>query len=1048
MSRPDPNTIIEPLKPFQRRTVDHAFHRLFEAEDSTQRFLVADEVGLGKTLVARGIIARAVDHLWDSTERIDVIYICSNQSIARSNLPKLQVTGQSADAEAHATRLTMLATEMAPQKRRAAGKTAALPKANFVSFTPATSFDLRSAGGKAEERRVLFWLLKSMVSATTGLMNLLQGWVRDTSGWRRRLESPCPLEPGIQSRFQERLQTDRALLDELEAVIERWFRRVRDEYPNEARRERDRLIGRLRQLLAEVCIEALEPDLVILDEFQRFKTLVNQDEEADDTAAQLAKRLFFNRNAREEPVRTLLLSATPYKLYTGDSELEDNHYRDFLATARFLLDYDAERTALLEERLATFGRELKRAAAGQGHEVVAARQQAEESLRAIMARTERVAASDEHDAMLEERHPALELRPVDVRQYLAADAWFKAVGESDPMAYWKAGPYLPHFMQGYRVNERVTEAGEPASRQLRDVVQRYPEAFLDGRAMERWEQVDPAHAKLRAMVEELLDTGLWKLLWMPPSLPYWPMGGPFEGQEDRTKSLLFSAWKFVPDVVSAILSYEAERRMMGGRLPRYQEPYRSELLRLADRDGTRSAHRALLLLMPCTALADRAHPLLAPAGADVRGWVRGQIKAMLAELEQPYVQSRNEDKRWEYMAPLILDPGLRDFLEHWASADDGAVGRPGSGAFPDYLRDLQDVDLENLGRQPEGLVDLLTDVAMGAPGIIATRTLAPAGLSDRERRSQATRLAEAYWHLFNRPAVTSLLEQMDSPDENPSEEAYWQRVLRYCVDGNLQSVMDETWHLAWEQHAWSAEKGDLEVARLCVDELSETINPRPSRVHAQFFESGGTDALRFETFRIRTTFAQRFGDLRADDERVISQDAVRTAFNSPFRPFVLTSTSVGQEGLDFHPWCHRLVHWNLPGNPVDLEQREGRVHRYKGHAVRRNVASRFGDAVLDAWHSGADLWGLLFDRADQYARQQGASDLNPYWISPGRHMVQRHVAALPYTREVEAFRRLKHQLATYRVVFGQPRQEELLTMLEEADVPTEVIQQWVVRLNP
>jgi len=28
------------------------------------------------------------------------------------------------------------------------------------------------------------------------------------------------------------------------------------------------------------------------------------------------------------------------------------------------------------------------------------------------------------------------------------------------------------------------------------------------------------------------------------------------------------------------------------------------------------------------------------------------------------------------------------------------------------------------------------------------------------------------------------------------------------------------------------------------------------------------------------------------------------------------------EGLDFHHYCHAIVHWNLPSNPVDLEQRE------------------------------------------------------------------------------------------------------------------------------
>src|SRR5690606_42080569 len=97
----------------------------------------------------------------------------------------------------------------------------------------------------------------------------------------------------------------------------------------------------------------------------------------------------------------------------------------------------------------------------------------------------------------------------------------------------------------------------------------------------------------------------------------------------------------------------------------------------------------------------------------------------------------------------------------------------------------------------------------------------------------------------------------------------------------------------------------------------------------------------------------------------------------------MASTSIGQEGLDFHPWCHRLVHWNLPGNPVDLEQREGRVHRYKGHAVRKNVAAKYADAAFEMWSPGKSLWGLMFARADEDARRNGESDLVPYWIAPG-----------------------------------------------------------------
>ena len=78
------------LKPFQVATVDTAFEGLWHS-GTTSRFLVADEVGLGKTLVAKGVIARTIEHLRSLGEkRIDIVYICSNQTIARQNLLKLK----------------------------------------------------------------------------------------------------------------------------------------------------------------------------------------------------------------------------------------------------------------------------------------------------------------------------------------------------------------------------------------------------------------------------------------------------------------------------------------------------------------------------------------------------------------------------------------------------------------------------------------------------------------------------------------------------------------------------------------------------------------------------------------------------------------------------------------------------------------------------------------------------------------------------------------------------------------------------------------------
>ncbi len=60
----------------------------------------------------------------------------------------------------------------------------------------------------------------------------------------------------------------------------------------------------------------------------------------------------------------------------------------------------------------------------------------------------------------------------------------------------------------------------------------------------------------------------------------WSLKGPFKGQEGRTKTLMFSAWDIIPDVVGVILSYEADRRMLGGQLESYLDPAKQQAPRL------------------------------------------------------------------------------------------------------------------------------------------------------------------------------------------------------------------------------------------------------------------------------------------------------------------------------------------------------------------------------------------------------------------------------------------------------------------------------------
>ena len=61
--------VLPGLKAFQRDTVDYVFKRMYEDAPPATRFLVADEVGLGKTLVARGLVARAIDRLQEEASR-------------------------------------------------------------------------------------------------------------------------------------------------------------------------------------------------------------------------------------------------------------------------------------------------------------------------------------------------------------------------------------------------------------------------------------------------------------------------------------------------------------------------------------------------------------------------------------------------------------------------------------------------------------------------------------------------------------------------------------------------------------------------------------------------------------------------------------------------------------------------------------------------------------------------------------------------------------------------------------------------------------------
>ena len=164
----DPGPVMAGLKDFQRRTVDYVFRRMYEDDPPARRFLVADEVGLGKTLVARGLIARAIRHLQIiGTDRIDIVYICSNADIARQNINRLNVTEH--QEFNLPTRITLLPLQLHALKSHGI---------NFVSFTPGTTFDLiaRRDHARAGADLLVRWYSVGLdEAAPRGSLNVLHG---------------------------------------------------------------------------------------------------------------------------------------------------------------------------------------------------------------------------------------------------------------------------------------------------------------------------------------------------------------------------------------------------------------------------------------------------------------------------------------------------------------------------------------------------------------------------------------------------------------------------------------------------------------------------------------------------------------------------------------------------------------------------------------------------------------------------------------------------------------------------------------------------------
>ena len=273
---------------------------------------------------------------------------------------------------------------------------------------------------------------------------------------------------------------------------------------------------------------------------------------------------------------------------------------------------------------------------------------------------------------------------------------------------------------------------------------------------------------------------------------------------------------------------------------------------------------------------------------------------------------------------------------------------------------------------------------------------------------------------MNSPEATAIVKLAAG---KKNDDAHWENLLTYCKYGNIQAMFDEYAHLI---------TNGLDNDEHLIDRLHYTIvdsmNVRTTSYNIDTLNNfkARVNGKKEKAVSLRTHFAVAFTKGDGKEKDADRKKTVRNSFNSPFRPFVLASTSIGQEGLDFHNYCRRIVHWNLPSNPIDLEQREGRINRFECLAIRQNVAKRYGNIEFNK-----NIWSELFEKAvkEEKIKNGHTSDLIPFWgltEKEGMLKIERIVPMYPFSRDEIAYERLIKILSLYRLTLGQARQEELL----------------------
>jgi hypothetical protein len=975
-------------KDFQKATANRII-TIFRGGQN--RILLADEVGLGKTIIARDVIRQVSD--WHKHEKKDdhfkVIYICSNINIANQNTRKLGIRDMMNVSE---SRLSMQHLKIYQSRG---------PNHSYeqlIPLTPATSFSMTSGCGNQEERALMYAHLKRLPEFEEYTEKLSAFLAYDAEKyWRWYVDDyekkvvDCDSNGSnyiveIGRELTKRLKEKDGLID---SIIENFISKSPyKKYESRA------MINALRRIFVLISLNKLEPDLVVMDEFQRFRDLITH---SDDEQGLLTRQFLSNTDTK-----VLLLSATPYKPYSTLEEIsaDENaeHYKEFMEVMDFLF-YDDEVKRSFQKVWKDYSNTLCEISKGDLTILLAMKNSAEDALYRSICRTERFNSGIIDDSQAKE----VAITDGDILSYSEMQSLLDKINQRNkrplryrnvPMDYVKSSPYLLSFMESYQLKKQIIDFF--SKHHEYDLVKgtSAKRLFLKKSTIHNYQPIAANNARLEKLKEVVFQggrNGVENLLWIPSSRPYYRTGSVFDKNQYYSKLLVFSSWEMVPRMISVMLSYEAERLTIGklfhnAKIKRGRGYFASKEER---RFGiTRLKNETEDIICHVSRTLARLYRPEEHIGKDIK-----QIRKELAEKLQPQVDA--------VKAKYKLNES----------------GTAGAKAMIELIRALDHKTSAMPTTIPTGAVSNLVNMAIGSPAICVYRLF-------KSNEVFAKELAKRIFvSLFNKAESSAVLDLLYG---SKGDDSYYENVFRYCVDGNLQAMLDEYAHIL-------GETGE-NLADAMIDGFADTASLQIDTL--EYFT--GADK---EKARLRTHFAVGYFNARVTNENVQRTEKIRNAFNSPFRPFVLSTTSIGQEGLDFHFYCRRIMHWNLPSNPIDLEQREGRINRYKCHAVRQNIAYKY---------NSEKTWDAMFEKAVQ-TEKGNHPDLVPYWCltdgEAAKVKIERIVPMYPLSQDRLRYNRLIKVLSLYRLTLGQPRQEELIEIISR-EIAGQIDKQLFMNLSP